>query len=240
MIDLAHAGLPCRSDPTGLRRSRTVIDRPGNAIKIESQRQHSNNGRRPHDPCPRRFSPPILWNKLQGPSHDSIDPLPAHVSCSLALSVWPRCGPRRRPRVRNRPSSARCSTARTSPAGSRRRTSRCSRSRTARSSAGPRKRLKKNEFLATDKPYGDFVLKAKVKIRNGNSGIQFRSKRKPTTAWSRARRPTWPTTSGGCFTRSGAAASSSATREDKAKALVKTDDWNEFVITAKGRTSRST
>ena len=37
--------------------------------------------------------------------------------------------------------------------------------------------LKKNEFLATEKSYGDFVLKAKVKIRNGNSGIQFRSKR---------------------------------------------------------------
>ena len=37
--------------------------------------------------------------------------------------------------------------------------------------------LKKNEFLVTEKPYGDFVLKAKVKIRNGNSGIQFRSKR---------------------------------------------------------------
>ena len=37
--------------------------------------------------------------------------------------------------------------------------------------------LKKNEFLVTAKPYGDFILKAKVKIRNGNSGIQFRSKR---------------------------------------------------------------
>ncbi len=37
--------------------------------------------------------------------------------------------------------------------------------------------LKKNEFLATDKKYGDFVLKAKVKYKNGNSGIQFRSKR---------------------------------------------------------------
>ncbi len=37
--------------------------------------------------------------------------------------------------------------------------------------------LKKNEFLATERPYGDFVLKAKVKFRNGNSGIQFRSKR---------------------------------------------------------------
>src|SRR5215217_7178895 len=37
--------------------------------------------------------------------------------------------------------------------------------------------LKKNEFLVTDKNYGDFTLKAKVKIRNGNSGIQIRSKR---------------------------------------------------------------
>ncbi len=37
--------------------------------------------------------------------------------------------------------------------------------------------LKKNEFLVTEKPYGDFVLKAKVKLRNHNSGIQFRSKR---------------------------------------------------------------
>src|SRR3954470_3906046 len=37
--------------------------------------------------------------------------------------------------------------------------------------------LKKNEFLVTDKPYGDFTLKAKVKYKNGNSGIQFRSKR---------------------------------------------------------------
>ena len=46
----------------------------------------------------------------------------------------------------------------------------------AKSSAGPRT-LKKNEFLVTEKSYGDFVLKAKVKFRNGNSGIQFRSKR---------------------------------------------------------------
>src|SRR5262249_10400252 len=37
--------------------------------------------------------------------------------------------------------------------------------------------LKKNEFLATEKPFGDFVLKAKVKVISGNSGIQFRSAR---------------------------------------------------------------
>ncbi len=29
----------------------------------------------------------------------------------------------------------------------------------------------------TEKPYGDFILKAKIKLRNHNSGIQFRSKR---------------------------------------------------------------
>src|SRR5277367_2015624 len=39
------------------------------------------------------------------------------------------------------------------------------------------KELKKNEFLVTDKPYANFVLKAKVKLRNHNSGIQFRSTR---------------------------------------------------------------
>ena len=44
--------------------------------------------------------------------------------------------------------------------------------------------LKKNEFLVTDRPYGDFVLRAKVKIRNGNSGIQFRSQRAPDGAVS--------------------------------------------------------
>ena len=36
-------------------------------------------------------------------------------------------------------------------------------------------KIAKNEFLCTPKSYGDFVLKAKVKLRNGNSGIQFRS-----------------------------------------------------------------
>ncbi len=39
--------------------------------------------------------------------------------------------------------------------------------------------LRKNEYLATEKTFGDFVLKAKIKLRNGNSGIQFRSKRDP-------------------------------------------------------------
>lgn len=35
--------------------------------------------------------------------------------------------------------------------------------------------IEQNSFLATEKSYGDFVLRIKVKLRNHNSGIQFRS-----------------------------------------------------------------
>jgi hypothetical protein len=38
------------------------------------------------------------------------------------------------------------------------------------------KTLKHNSFLATEKPYKNFVLKAKFKLRNHNSGIQVRSR----------------------------------------------------------------
>lgn len=35
--------------------------------------------------------------------------------------------------------------------------------------------IQKNSFLICDKEFGDFVLRVKVKLRNHNSGIQFRS-----------------------------------------------------------------
>ncbi len=72
------------------------------------------------------------------------------------------------------------------------------------------------------------------RFRNGNSGIQFRSERKPMTAWSRARRPTWPTISGGCSTKSEGRGILQRYPLEKAKKLLKADGWNEFVITAKG------
>lgn len=40
-------------------------------------------------------------------------------------------------------------------------------------------KLKHNSFLATEKSYGDFVLRASFKLRNHNSGIQFRSELLP-------------------------------------------------------------
>ena len=94
--------------------------------------------------------------------------------------------------------------------------------------------LKKNEFLVTDKPYGDFVLKAKVKFRNGNSGIQFRSKRAADGAVSG---PQADVADGywGLLYEERRRGILERYPEDKANALVKNGDWNEFVITAKGK-----
>jgi Domain of Unknown Function (DUF1080) len=93
--------------------------------------------------------------------------------------------------------------------------------------------LKKNEFLATEKSYGDFVLKAKVKFRNGNSGIQFRSKRKPDGVVSGPQADVADDQWGLLYEEKGRGMLDRYPLE-KAKALLKADGWNEFVITAKG------
>ena len=40
-------------------------------------------------------------------------------------------------------------------------------------------KITKNTFLASEKQYSNFVLRLKFKLRNGNSGVQFRSKQFP-------------------------------------------------------------
>jgi hypothetical protein len=94
--------------------------------------------------------------------------------------------------------------------------------------------LKKNEFLATDKSFGDFVLKVKVKFRNGNSGIQFRSKRTDDGVVSGPQADVADGYWGLLYEERGRGILERYP-EDKANALVKKNDWNEFVITAKGR-----
>jgi len=93
--------------------------------------------------------------------------------------------------------------------------------------------LKKNEFLVTEKTYGDFVLKAKVKVLNGNSGIQFRSDRE---ANGRVTGPQADAADGywGLFYEEGRRGILERYPEDKAAKLAKKGDWNDFVITAKG------
>ncbi len=94
--------------------------------------------------------------------------------------------------------------------------------------------LKKNEFLATEKKYGDFVLKAKVKYKNGNSGIQFRSKRTDDGVVSGPQADVAEGFWGLLYEERGRGILERYP-EEKAKELVKKDDWNEFVITAKGQ-----
>jgi len=96
------------------------------------------------------------------------------------------------------------------------------------------KKITKNEFLVTSKPYRNFVLKAKVKLRNGNSGIQFRSKRAEDGAVSG---PQADVADGywGLLYEERRRGILERYPEDKADALVHKGDWNDFVITAKGK-----
>ena len=95
------------------------------------------------------------------------------------------------------------------------------------------KQLKKNEFLATAKSYGDFVLKAKVKLRNHNSGIQFRSKRAPDGAVSGPQADAADGYWGLLYEERGRGILQQYPKE-KAQALIRKGDWNDYVITAKG------
>ena len=94
-----------------------------------------------------------------------------------------------------------------------------------------KERLKKNEFLATAKKFGDFVLKAKVKFKNGNSGIQFRSKRNDDGVVSGPQADVADDQWGLLYEEKGRGMLQRYPL-DKAKALLKEDGWNEFVITA--------
>ncbi len=90
-----------------------------------------------------------------------------------------------------------------------------------------------NPFLATDKPYADFILKMKVKIRNHNSGIQFRSKRNDDGSMVGPQADVADGFWGLLYEERGRGILERYP-EEKANALVKRGDWNEFVIEARG------
>src|SRR5262249_38214558 len=86
--------------------------------------------------------------------------------------------------------------------------------------------LKKNEFLVTSKRYSDLSLKAKVKIRNGNSGIQFRSRRAPDGVVSGPQADVADGFWGLLYEEKGRGILERYP-EEKANALVRKNDWNE-------------
>ena len=104
-----------------------------------------------------------------------------------------------------------------------------------------------NTFLVYKAPYTDFVLKAEVKLRNGNSGIQFRSKLLPD--WIvhgyqadlsfAGERSAW----GNFYEEKGRGRGvmpAPSVGWEKAKNIVRAKDWNQYEIYAKGSHIRLT
>jgi len=94
--------------------------------------------------------------------------------------------------------------------------------------------LKKNEFLVTDRPYKDFTLKAKVKLIGGNSGIQVRSKRADDGAVSGPQADVAEGYWGLLYEERGRGILERYPEAEAAK-LVKKGDWNDLVVTCKGK-----
>jgi hypothetical protein len=96
-------------------------------------------------------------------------------------------------------------------------------------------KLEKNTFLIYKEPFRDFVLRAEVKLRNHNSGIQFRSEALPN--WvvrgyqaDLAENNWW----GGIYEEGGTRGVMVNGWKGKAETVVRDGDWNEMEIRAEG------
>jgi hypothetical protein len=94
--------------------------------------------------------------------------------------------------------------------------------------------IKKNQFLVTDKEYGNFVLKLKFKLRNGNSGIQYRSKATDDFVASGYQADIADQRFMGILYDERGRGILADVKPDEVAKHVKNYDWNEYVITADG------
>ncbi len=96
------------------------------------------------------------------------------------------------------------------------------------------KELKHNSFLATKKTYKNFVLKAKFKLRNHNSGIQYRSKQRDDYVVTGYQADIADNAFMGILYEEGGRGILANVDGAEVAKHVKKDDWNEYVITADG------
>ena len=97
--------------------------------------------------------------------------------------------------------------------------------------------LEYNSFLMTKKSYANFILKAQAKLRNHNSGIQFRSEEVPGLRWAvrgyqadMAEDNYW-----GCiYDERGKRGVMVNGWKDKAEKVVKLKDWNNIELLCDG------
>lgn len=101
--------------------------------------------------------------------------------------------------------------------------------------------IKHNTFLATIKSYKNFVLKVKFKLRNGNSGIQFRSTQHPDYVVKGYQADIADNQFMGILYDEGGGRGILAKVDPDAVAKhVRRDDWNEYVITCQDVTDPDT
>ena len=106
-----------------------------------------------------------------------------------------------------------------------------------------------NTFLVYRKPFANFILRLEVRLRNGNSGIQFRSQHMPGAGWvvhgyqadlsDAGERSAW----GNFYEEKGRGRGMMTTPDEgwqRAKGVVRTGDWNQYEIHAQGNRVRLT
>lgn len=96
------------------------------------------------------------------------------------------------------------------------------------------KDLKHNSFLATKKTYKNFVLKARFKLRNHNSGIQYRSKQSDDFVVTGFQADIADNAFMGILYEEGGRGILANVDGGEVAKHVHKDDWNEYVITADG------
>jgi hypothetical protein len=94
--------------------------------------------------------------------------------------------------------------------------------------------VKRNTFLATTKSYRNFVLKAKFKLRNHNSGIQIRSKQHDDHRVTGYQADIAQARYTGILYEEGGRGIIVTVDPKKVDAILKKGDWNDYVITCNG------
>ena len=110
-------------------------------------------------------------------------------------------------------------------------------------------KIDQNSFLIHSQPQTNFILRAQVRLRNGNSGIQFRSRQLPGPGWivsgyqadlsDEQGRESW----GNFYEERGRSRTMMKTPDEgwlKAKAVLREKDWNDYEIFADGTRIRLT
>jgi hypothetical protein len=96
------------------------------------------------------------------------------------------------------------------------------------------KKLTKNSFLSTTKPYKNFVLKAKFKLRNHNSGIQFRSKQHKDHVVKGYQADIADDKHLGILYEEGGRGILANVKAEEVAPHMKNGEWNEYVLTVDG------